>query len=340
MTTALVYSDRYLRHDFGRGHPERPERLKAIVEGLKKAGYWSPGVKVVEPTPAKREDVEFAHDREYVSLVERLSKRGEPLDADTPTRRNSFELALLAAGGAIKAGGLVLSGEATNSFALVRPAGHHASRARGGGFCFFNNLAVAIKYLQQTLGLKRALILDFDAHHGNGTQDIFYEDPSVLFMSIHQDPSTLYPGTGFVYELGAGKGEGYTVNVPMPPGSGDAEYATVMREIFVPLSERFKPELFAVSAGFDAHVNDPLTQLGLSTSAYGWLVSCIVEQAEKLCGGRVMLVLEGGYGLDALAQGVTNVVKVLGGERSPLPPGGRLDVVDELRRALAGYWSL
>jgi len=337
--TTLVYSERYLEHNFGRGHPERPERLRAIVEGLKKAGYWSPG-EVVEPTPAEREDIELAHDPEYVSLVERLSKRGEPLDVDTPTRKNSFELALLAAGGAIKAGEMVMSSEAANAFALVRPAGHHASHARGGGFCFFNNLAVMVKHLQREFKLKRVFILDFDAHHGNGTQDIFYEDPSVLFMSIHQDPRTLYPGTGFVHELGAGEGEGYNVNVPMPPGSGDEEYACVMREIFVPLAEAFKPELIAVSAGFDAHLSDPLTQLGLSTEAYGWLAGCILEQAEKLCGGRVVLVLEGGYSLEALGEGAAHVMRVLKGERPPMPTGRREEVVSELKRVLSSCWSL
>jgi acetoin utilization deacetylase AcuC-like enzyme len=341
MPTALVYSEEYLEHKPGWGHPERPERLKAIVDALKRAKLWAPNVKVLTPKSAKRENIELVHDVEHVELVERLSKSESPLDGDTPVRKNTFELALLAAGGTIDAGRAVLSGEASNAFALVRPPGHHASRARGGGFCYFNNLAIMIERLKRDFELRRIFVLDFDAHNGNGTQDIFYEDPSVLYMSLHQDPLTLYPGTGFVHELGSGEGKGYTVNVPMPPGSGDAEYASAMEEIFVPLTEQFKPELFAVSAGFDAYVDDPLTQLRLSTLAYGWLTRFVVEQAERLCKGRVVFVLEGGYVLDALAEGVVNVVKTLTGEKSSTPVEPRRpSVIDELKGVLANYWKL
>ena len=342
MPTTLVYSEKYLEHKPSRGHPERPERLKAIVDALRLAKLWgTPSVKVTEPMPAKREDIELVHDAEHIKLVERLSKSERPLDADTPVRKNTFELALLAAGGTIDAGRAVLSGETSNAFALVRPPGHHASRARGGGFCYFNNLAVMIERMKREFKLGRIFVLDFDAHHGNGTQDIFYEDPSVLYLSLHQNPLTLYPGTGFVHELGSGEGEGYTVNVPMPPGSGDAEYVGAMEEIFVPLTQQFKPDLFAVSAGFDAYADDPLTQLQLSTLAYGWLTRFVVEQAERLCKGRVVFVLEGGYVIDALAEGVVNVVKTLTGEKPPTPvEPSRPSVVDELKRGLASYWKL
>ena len=342
MTTALVYSEKYLEHKPGGEHPERPERLKAIVDALKRARLWGPPkVKVVEPRPAKREDIELAHDPNHIELVERLSKSEKPLDGDTPVHKNTYESALLAAGGAIDAGRVVLSGNALNAFALVRPPGHHATQARGGGFCYFNNLAVMIERLKREFKLRRVFILDFDAHYGNGTQDIFYDDPSVLYMSLHQDPLTLYPGTGFIHEVGSGEGEGYTVNVPLPPGSGDTEYADAMKEIFVPLAEQFKPELFAVSAGFDAYVDDPLTQLQLSTLAYGWLTRFVVEQAERLCKGRVVFVLEGGYVLDALAGGVVNVVRAMTGEKFPPPTEAcHPSVADELKQALANYWKL
>jgi acetoin utilization deacetylase AcuC-like enzyme len=342
MATALVYSKKYLEHVLSPGHPERPERLEAIVNALKKAKYWSsPSVRVIEPKPAARDDIELAHDPEYVELIERLSKFGKPLDVDTPVNTNTFELALLAAGGTIEAGKAVMSGKAKNAFALVRPPGHHAGRAFGGGFCYFNNLAVMVEHLKREFKLKHAFVCDLDAHHGNGTQDIFYGDPSVLYMSLHQDGRTLYPGTGSIDELGSGKGEGYTVNVPMPPGSSDAEYASVMQELFVPLTEEFKPELFAVSVGMDAYADDPLTQLELSAGAYGWLTRYVVDQAEKLCRGRVVLVLEGGYALDALADAAVRIVKVLTGER-PAPPTKlqHPDVIDELKHRLAGYWSL
>ena len=341
MRTVLIYSERYLEHRPSEWHPERPERLRAIVEALKRANLWSSfSVQVVEPTPASRDDIALVHDREYISLIERLSEFRRPLDLDTPLDSNTFELALLAAGGTIKAGELVITGIAANAFALVRPPGHHASRARGGGFCYFNNMAIMIEHLKRRYGIKRSFILDIDAHHGNGTQDIFYEDPSVMFMSIHQDGRTLYPGTGFVHELGSGDGEGYTVNVPLPPGSSDAEYASVMQELFVPLTEVFKPELIAVSAGMDAHIDDPLTQLKLSTRAYGWLTRYIVEQAKKYCGGRVVFVLEGGYSLDAVAGAATNIVKVLTGELPAFPTERRSPkVINEVKQALANYWK-
>jgi len=342
MVTAIIYSEKYLKHNLGSGHPERPERLRAIVEALKQAGYWSsPNVRVMEPEPAKREDIELAHDPEYVELIEKLSRFGRLLDGDTPVNANTFKLALLAVGGTIKAGRSAMSGEVKNAFALVRPPGHHAGRAFGGGFCYFNNLAIMVERLKREFKLKRIFVFDFDAHHGNGTQDIFYGDPSVLYMSTHQDGRTLYPGTGFVDEIGSGEGEGHTVNVPLPPGSSDADYAGVMQELFVPLTEAFKPELFAVSVGMDAYINDPLTQLELSTSSYGWLMRYVVDQAEKICRGRVVLVLEGGYALDALADGAVRIVKTLTGGKPSLPTDFRRPaVIDELKRRLASYWSL
>ena len=342
MTTALVYSEKYLEHELSAGHPECPERLETMVDALKQSGLWKPpDVNVIEPTPATRADIEMAHDAEYVTLVERLGKSERSLDGDTPVHKNTFELALLAAGGAITAGRAVLSGKASNAFALVRPPGHHAGRSHGGGFCYFNNIAVMIERLKREFKLKRIFVLDLDAHCGNGTEDIFYGDASVLFMSLHQDPRTLYPGTGFVDELGVGEGEGYTVNVPLPPGSGDAEYAGVMQELFVPLTRAFKPELIAVSAGFDALAEDPLTRLGLTTQAYGWLMRHVVEQAKNLCDGRVVLTLEGGYALKPLASAAVNVVNVLIGQEQELPSAGRsLPVVDELRKRLASYWKI
>jgi acetoin utilization deacetylase AcuC-like enzyme len=342
MVTALIYSERYLEHNPGWGHPERPERLRAIVDGLKQAGLWeSSSFRVVEPKSATREDIGLVHDADYISLVEKLSAIEKPIDGDTPARKNTYELALLAAGGTVEAGRIVMSGEAQNAFALVRPPGHHASRAHGGGFCYFNNIAVMIERLKRDFGLKRAFILDFDAHCGNGTEEIFYSDPHVLYMSIHQHPLTLYPGTGFAYETGAGEGEGYTVNVPMQPGSGDAEYAMVMREVFLPICEQFKPKIFAVSAGFDSHADDPLTDLRLSDTAYGWLAGLVVEQARRLCDGRTVFVLEGGYDLRALSTGVINVLKALQGEKfQPPSEGEKPKVIDEIKRVLSKKWSL
>jgi len=342
MTTALIYSEKYVEHDPGWGHPERPERLKAIVSGLKRVNLWdSPKIKIVEPGPAKVDDIALAHDQDYIKLIESLSETETPIDGDTPVRKNTYELALLAAGGAIKAGDMVMSGEFKNAFALLRPPGHHACRNRGGGFCYFNNIAIMVEKLKSDYKLNRVFILDFDAHHGNGTQSIFYRDPKVLYMSLHQHPLTLYPGTGFPEETGAGDGKGLKVNVPMQPGSGDAEYAEAMQEIFVPLCEKFKPELMAVSAGFDAHFDDPLTGLRLSTKAFGWLAGFALDQAEKWCKGKAIFLLDGGYDLEALSGSVNNVVKAMVGENfSPPEKTVHPKVIDEVKAALANKWSL
>jgi len=342
VVTGLIYSRRYLGHDPGPGHPERPERLRAIVEALREAGYWgSSGTEVIEPSPASPRTVELVHDPKYIELVRRLSKAGDPIDSDTPTRPGTYEIALLAAGGAVDAGRRVTRGELSNAFALLRPPGHHASRSTGGGFCYFNNVAVMVEVLKREHGLKRILILDLDAHHGNGSQNIFYEDPSVLYISIHQDGRTLYPGTGFVEEVGSGEGEGYNVNVPLPPGSSDEDYASAMHELFVPLSEQFEPELVAVSMGFDAYAGDPLTQLRLSSEAYSWLAGFVAEQAERLCGGKAVFVLEGGYVPEVLGKSVVDIVRVLQGEMVEIPPkppvsGGVKKARDVMRR----YWEL
>lgn len=340
MTTALVYSPRYLEHRPGWGHPEQPERLEASIRALKEAGLWNTGKNVVvEPSAARVSDVELVHTKEYVKLVERLSKSEIPLDGDTPTRRNTFEISLLSAGGAIEAGRAAVTGEVKNSFALIRPPGHHASSGIGGGFCYFNNIAVMIRVLQKSMGIEKVFVMDIDAHHGNGTQEIFYEDPSVLFMSLHQHPHTLYPGTGFPEQIGKGEGKGFTVNVPMQPGSGDGEYATAMEAVFSPICEQFEPELIAVSAGFDAHQADPLTGLKVSSDGYGWIAQKIVEEAEKLCGGKTVFLLEGGYDLEALGASVTNVVRALNGERFRPPEKKGLKVIEELREALRGWWK-
>ncbi len=340
MKTALVYSERYLEHDLGYGHPECPERLDAIVKLLEKNNLWnSPEIPVVAPSPASVEDIRLAHDPEYISLFEQLCKTGAAIDGDTPTYRNAYEIALLSAGGAIKAGQLVMSGEVDNAFGLLRPPGHHASRARGGGFCYFDNIAIMTRRMQRDFGISRVLILDFDAHHGNGTQDIFYEDPSVLYISFHQYP--LYPWTGTVDETGARGAEGYNVNVPMPPGSGDREYAAAINEIFKPLCEKFKPQLIAVSAGFDAHAMDPLTQLELSSEAFGWMAQATVDAAKRLCGGKIVFLLEGGYDLRFLSESVLNVVRAMRGEKFKIPEKvNKLKVIDDLKKALACKWGL
>lgn len=338
MKTAIVYSERFLEHRTGEGHPERPDRLTAIVGGLKKACLWNnSNTPLLKPSPATTSDIELAHTRAHIELVREFSASKIPIDGDTPSHKKTYEIALLAAGGTVGGAKAVWAGEVNSAFALVRPPGHHATRSAGGGFCYFNNIAVALRKLQAE-GLKRALVLDFDAHHGNGTQDIFYDDPGVLYISLHQWP--LYPGTGRPEEIGEGEGLGFTANIPMAPGSGDPEYRCALEEIFEPLAEQFRPELIAVSAGFDSHFRDPLASLQLTSEFYGWMMEMVRKTAERLCRGKVFVVLEGGYDLFALEESATNVVRALQGEEFPLPERSEtVNTVKMLKKSLGDFWK-
>ncbi len=339
--TTLLYSQEFLKHRPGRNHPESPRRLRAIVDTLKREGWWySPKIKVIHPSPCTEEDLLLVHEPSYLQLLEKMEEREMELDSDTPLKRGTLEIAKLAVGAALEAGKGVRSGRWKNALALLRPPGHHAGRSTGGGFCYFNNIAVMVERMRKDLGLGKTLILDLDAHHGNGTQEIFYSDPEVLFLSLHQDPRTLYPWCGFVDELGEGEGEGFNVNVPLPPGSGEGEYAYAMEGIFLPLLEEFKPEMVAVSLGLDPLKGDPLTQLELLPSSYAWLTGMIVEGA-KGCGAKVVMVLEGGYAPSSMGKAVVEVVKVLLEERGPPPPPPKeVKAVEELKGLLRNYWKL
>jgi acetoin utilization deacetylase AcuC-like enzyme len=327
---AAVYSEEFLRHDPGPYHPERPERLEAIVGALRKSGIWQK-LTLLQPRMAREEEVLLVHERSYLELLKQLCEREVPLDSDTPTRPETYELSLLATGGTLVGAKEVLDGR--SCFCLVRPPGHHASRDRGAGFCYLNNAAIAAAWVRER-GVRRILILDLDAHCGDGTEEIFYSDPEVLYISFHQDPSTFYPGTGFVWQVGEGEGEGYTVNVPMSPGSGDAEYAAALQEIFEPLYPQFKPEMLIVSMGFDAHEDDPLTSLKLSSTSFGWLARAVVRKKPAL------FVLEGGYNLTGTAEGACNVFRAMLGEEFEMPQPKRPAVIEEVKRTLGKYWRL
>ncbi len=303
MVVAVVWHPICLRHDPGSWHPERPERIKCTLEALKKFGL-DKHVKVVEGVKASVEDILLVHSAEYIDLVRRLCESlqegayGE-IDPDTIVSRDSYEAALYAAGCTIEAFLKVAKGEWKRAFALVRPPGHHAKPDVGAGFCIFNNIAIGVRKVQREGLVKRVAIVDWDAHHGDGTQYIFYGDDTVLYISLHQDPRTLYPGTGFIDETGSGKGEGYTINIPMPPGAGDSDYMLAFEEVIEPVITEFKPDIIAVSAGQDGHFTDPLTNLALSAYGYGSMCEAVVKLAEKLCGGKVVIVFEGGYSVDA-----------------------------------------
>ncbi len=330
MSTGYVFHPIYLEHN-DPGHSERKERLQSIMRSLESSGTLA-RLTSIEATPLDLELLSTMHDPNYIKRVEMVAESGwGMLDPDTYVNARSYEAALMAAGGLINAVEAVLLGQVDNGFALVRPPGHHALRDRGMGFCLFNNVALAAQYAIEQHGLPRILIVDFDVHHGNGTQDAFYERDDVLYFSTHQYPH--YPGTGHWREKGQGRGEGYTVNVPLPEGVGDEGYTQAFEEILLPLAHRYNPDLILVSAGYDAHWVDPLASMRLSTTGFHHLTTILVSLAEELCQGRLVLTLEGGYDLDALSHSVLATFAALKREEAedPLGPApGRAPFIDDL----------
>ena len=310
MATGFLYDSRFLEHDAGRGHPERSERLVSTMAWLEGRDWFDDLVRV-DPVMADPAWIETVHDASYIARAEETCRAGAPfLDvADVGVSRRSSDVARLAAGGALEMADRIVAGDIENGFALSRPPGHHAERGMALGFCLFNNVAIAARYLQRTHGVDKVLILDFDVHHGNGTQHTFEEDPSVMYASIHQYP--YYPGTGAVSETGIGRGAGATVNCPVPAGAGDEEYQRAFNERILPAAEAFAPEFVIVSAGFDAHAADPLAQVRVSTECFAWMTGRIVEVADKHAGGRVLSMLEGGYNIDVLPRCVATHLEVL-----------------------------
>lgn len=301
--TAILASPRSARHDTGPGHPERAARLAAIERRLEASGLLTE-VERVEAPAAQTAWIERVHDAVYVRDVEGAIARGARVldEGDTRVSADSYRAALTAAGGAVRAVEGVVDGTWRNAFVAVRPPGHHAERGEALGFCLFNNAAVAAAHARAALGLARVAILDWDVHHGNGTQHLFERDPSVFYASLHQWP--LYPGTGLARERGLGAGEGATLNCPQEPGAGDREWLGAFEGTVLPAVEAFRPELVIVSAGFDAHERDPLAQTRLTTAAFQTMTESVLEVARSCCGGRVVSLLEGGYDLDALAESV------------------------------------
>ena len=301
MKVGYVYDPIYLRHDTG-PHVEVHQRLEAILAHLEKTGLKQK-LTHVAPRPATIDEIALVHHRQYIAHIQEMALRGGGwLDVDTLMSADSYDAALYAAGGVITGADRVMTGELNSAFALVRPPGHHATYQQAMGFCLFNNIAIAARYALNRYSLDRIAIIDFDVHHGNGTQEAFYEDPKVSYISTHQHPH--YPGTGTIEETGSGKGKGNTINVPMPIGCGDSEYALVYEQIVKPAVRRFKPQLIMVSAGYDAHWADELSMEQLSVTGFARIMRTIRELAEELCQGRLVLTLEGGYNLRALAESV------------------------------------
>ena len=315
--TGLVFDPIYLRHLEGNtGHPERPERLTSIMNGLEKAGVLKSLYRIASRR-ATDEELELVHSPAYLALIQRelsnLHGLHELSTGDTLTSPDSLEVAHYAVGGVLNAVDGVMTNRVRNAFCAVRPPGHHASRDRGMGFCIYNNVAVAARYLQKAYKINRVLIVDWDYHHGNGTQDTFYDDGSVMYFSTHDYGFGVYPGTGSASETGTGAGSGRILNVPLPKGASDAEIVQAFQTKLVPAARNFKPEFILISAGFDSMQRDLLGQFDVTPDGFAAITRVVVGLADELCQGRIVSVLEGGYRLDGLADSVTAHIKALQG---------------------------
>lgn len=303
MSTGLVYDLCFHDHDTGPAHPESPARLRAIVDRLRDKLIFDELTRIPCDN-ATIAQLEAVHDPSHVRGVFEACEKGQHIidGGDTPVCALSAQTAQRACGGIIAAVDAVMAGQVNNAFCASRPPGHHAKRSSPMGFCLFNNVAVAAQHLLDHHGLKRVAIIDFDVHHGNGTQDIFYDRSDVLFCSIHEHPTFLYPGTGFVHERGISDGEGYTLNIPMQPRSGDDDYRHAFVFNIMPALERFEPEFLLISAGFDATGQDPLAHMNVTPEGFGWITRHLLAEADRLCDGRVVSQLEGGYHLRSLGE--------------------------------------
>jgi len=308
----ILLDERFRRHATGEGHPESPTRLRVIQEALQAAGLLDGCVRI-DPVPAADATLQLVHTHDYLTRLDAACRQGYPyIDVpDSAICPESFDIARLAAGGVIEAARRVARGELKRAFCAVRPPGHHAEADRSMGFCLLNNIALAACVLKHEFHLRRLLVVDFDVHHCNGTQHTFEADPSVLVISLHAHPNYLYPGTGFEEEVGIGAGRGYTMNIPFLPGATDDEYRAAFDERIIPAVARYAPEFILVSAGFDAHEDDPLGNLALSDGIYAWMTEVLVEMAERHARGRLVSVLEGGYDAGVLTRCVPEHVRLL-----------------------------
>lgn len=347
MVTGVVIDRRYMDHDMGAYHVESPARIEILARMLEE----DPPVpyRPIAPRPATEEELARVHERGHIDLIRSTAGKTVPLDMDTVAGPKTWETALLAAGGLLEAVDRVLDGTVRNALALVRPPGHHAEASRAMGFCFFNNAAVAAEHLVRRRGLERVLIVDWDLHHGNGTERAFYERRDVMYFSTHQVP--LYPGTGAARFFGHGEGHGYNLNVPLLAGKGDADYVFIFEKILAPVAAQFKPDFILASAGFDIAAADPLGGMEVTPAGFGRLAGSLVAMAERTASGRLALVLEGGYHPAALREGVREVLKALSrgtvpstasGDSPPLgPPSPSLRVeLEEPLRTFRRRWEL
>jgi len=295
LKVGIAYHEKYRQYDLGSGHPFGGDRFVNAMRLFEEQGLFRlPNVTLLEPKPVTKQDLLKIHDKDYVDLIFRLAEKSKPYDVETPVSPQILEAARLIIGGALEAGKAVYDGRVERAVALGCGY-HHAGRNYGGGFCLFNDIAVLVEHLREKYGLNRALIIDYDVHFGNGTSDIYYSDSSVLYISLHQDPRTIYPGTGFIEQIGKDEGEGYNVNVPLPPGTGDQTYLYALKEIFVPLAEEFKPDLIVANGGSDPHFADTLGSLRLTVNGFFKLSQTIAHVAKKVCQNKLVLMPGSGY---------------------------------------------
>ncbi len=345
MKVAIIKDEIFLKHNPGDYHPERSERLESIYTHLEDPDFKD--LKILSPRAATEEELSWNHALEYIQkIAATVGKHHVQLDPDTATNPFSYEAAINAVGAQFVGLDALFQGTVKAVFALVRPPGHHAEYNRAMGFCLFNNIALAAHYAIKKLGCNRVLIVDWDLHHGNGTQWSFYESNKVLYFSTHQFP--YYPGTGRVEEIGSGKGMGYTVNVPLPAGCGDKEYATVFRKVLVPIVKEFRPDVILVSAGFDIYFADPLGGMAVTPIGVAYLTRILKKLAEEFCQGKILLTLEGGYNLKGLSECVAAVIRELIG-KSIIPEDrleelekiqAQVETIERLKDHLSTYWKL
>ncbi len=305
-STALFYDPIFLEHDTGFGHPERAERLTSVLAALHENALTDI-LDMRGPLPAAISDIELVHPRGYIEGVKRIAESGGGyLDMDTALSSRTYDAALKAAGASVQAVDGIFMGDFDNAFCLVRPPGHHAEPSKGMGFCIFNNIAIACRYAMREYEVERVMVIDWDAHHGNGVQDTFYEDPRLLYVSFHQYPH--YPGSGGSGEVGRSEGTGYTVNFPFPAGTGEEAFLAAMEQVVIPIARAYEPQMVAIAAGYDGHYADPLCSLRLTGMSFFKIASLVQEIAQEHAGGRLLATLEGGYGLAGIAGAVSNTL--------------------------------
>jgi acetoin utilization deacetylase AcuC-like enzyme len=344
--TGVVFDPFYQEHLTGEYHPESPKRLEVLYNMLKDDDISGKFLEI-KPRYCDRKDLEMIHHPDYISMVERTS--GMPrysLDPDTQTSPYSYKVAKLAVGGVFEAIDYVIGGKCKNAFAMIRPPGHHAEASRAMGFCLFNNIALGARYAQNYHSIKRVLIIDWDLHHGNGTQKAFYDDPSILYFSTHQYP--YYPGSGHYKEIGKGKGTGYTINIPLGTGNGNSEYIEIFKKLIFPISVSFNPEIVLVSAGFDIYYKDPLGGMKVTKEGFAFLTRIIMDIAERCCNGKMIVILEGGYHLEGLRESAKEVLKELMGintisqnyiERISKPNPLVNSIIENVKEEIKPYWK-